>query len=482
MPPTTTDASARAGRLRAIYDVPTGDVPRTACQVEGVIPQWLTGTLLRNSATRFDVGAGRVPHLFDGLAMLHAFTVRDGATTYTGRMLDTADRRSRAAEGHVTLAGFAVDPCRSRFQRFMQLFKPALSDNANVNIARLGDEFLALTELPMPVSFDPETLETLGISDALPPGPGKVAHTTAHPLPDAATGELVHYMTRFGPRSQYEVHATRPHGNRRLARLAVREPSYMHSFGLTDRHVVLHENALVVNPLDLARARAPFIQNYRWKPELGSRLHLFDRATGEHRGVWETDAAFCFHHVNTFEDGDETVVDMVVFDDPTIIDELYLDHLDDDARVRPQNRVRRLRLAPGGKVTADETLYGGESFELPRIDDAQAAGRPYRYTFATGFLPDGPGAADPSLLRIDLERGEAARWQAPGQIPGEPVFASAPDAREEGDGVVLSVVLDTASERSYLLVLDGRTFEELGRAWAPQAVPLSFHGSFFTTD
>lgn len=481
MPPTTAAPADRRGRLRAIYEVPTGDVPRTACKVEGQIPAWLSGTLLRNSVTRFDVGGSRVDHLFDGQAMLHAFAIGDGAATYAGRMLDTADRRARETQGKVMHAGFAVDPCRARFRRFVQLFKPALTDNANVNIARLGDEFLALTELPMPVAFDPETLETLGVSASLPPGPGKVAHTTAHPLPDPRTGELVHYVTRFGPRSHYEVHATRPGGDRRVARLAVREPAYMHSFGMTDRHVVLHENALVVNPLDLARGRAPFIQNYRWEPERGSRLHVFDRATGEHRGVWTADAAFCFHHVNTFEDGDDLVVDMVVFDDPTIIDELYLDRLDASDHAQAHTRLRRLRLAPGGRIAADETLFGGESFELPRIDERHAAGRPYRYVYATGFLPEGPDAPDPSLLRIDLERGDADRWQAAGQVPGEPVFVSAPDAQTEGEGVVLSVVLDTASERSYLLVLDAGTWEEVGRAWAPQGVPLSFHGGFYRT-
>ena len=40
------------------------------------------------------------------------------------------------------------------------LFSPDLTDNANVNLARLGDEYIAMTETPLPVTFDPETLET----------------------------------------------------------------------------------------------------------------------------------------------------------------------------------------------------------------------------------------------------------------------------------------------------------------------------------
>ena len=54
----------------------------------------------------------------------------------------------------------------------------------------------------------------------------------------------------------------------------------MHSFGLTERWLVLAEFPLVVNPLALALSGRPYIENFRWKPELGTRFHLFDRGDG----------------------------------------------------------------------------------------------------------------------------------------------------------------------------------------------------------
>jgi beta,beta-carotene 9',10'-dioxygenase len=59
------------------------------------------------------------------------------------------------------------------------------------------------------------------------------------------------------------------------------------------------------------------------------------------------------------------------------------------------------------------------------------------------------------------------------------VFVPAPGAGGEDEGAVLSVVLDTVAERSFLLVLDAATFEELGRAEAPHHIPFGFHGQFF---
>jgi carotenoid cleavage dioxygenase-like enzyme len=58
------------------------------------------------------------------------------------------------------------------------------------------------------------------------------------------------------------------------------------------------------------------------------------------------------------------------------------------------------------------------------------------------------------------------------------VFVPAPGAAAEDDGVVLSVVLEAAENRSCLLALDAATFTELGRAEVPHAIPFGFHGRF----
>ena len=87
-----------------------------------------------------------------------------------------------------------------------------------------------------------------------------------------------------------------------LASLPVREPAYMHSFGLTERWLVLAEFPFVVNPLRLASRGRPYIENYRWKPELGTRFTLFDRTTGEAPARSRPTPRFGFHHVNAYED------------------------------------------------------------------------------------------------------------------------------------------------------------------------------------
>ncbi|HYJ20725.1 MAG TPA: carotenoid oxygenase family protein, partial [Solirubrobacterales bacterium] len=87
-------------------------------------------------------------------------------------------------------------------------------------------------------------------------------------------------------------------------------------------------------------------------------------------------------------------------------------------------------------------------------------------------------AAD-ELVKLDNESGEVQTWHEADCYPGEPVFVSAPRPEDEDDGLALSIVLDAANRRSFLLVLDAGSWQELARAEAPHAVPHGFHGAFY---
>ena len=58
------------------------------------------------------------------------------------------------------------------------------------------------------------------------------------------------------------------------------------------------------------------------------------------------------------------------------------------------------------------------------------------------------------------------------------MFVSRPGATGEGDGVLLSVVLDGAAGATFLLVLDAQSLDEVGRARVPHHIPFGFHGQY----
>jgi carotenoid cleavage dioxygenase-like enzyme len=82
--------------------------------LDGALPEWLSGTLLRTGPAKFAIGERVVEHWFDGLAMLHRFAVRNGRVAYANRFLRGRTYRA-AAEGHIGYMEFGTDPCRSIF-------------------------------------------------------------------------------------------------------------------------------------------------------------------------------------------------------------------------------------------------------------------------------------------------------------------------------------------------------------------------------
>lgn len=50
--------------------------------------------------------------------------------------------------------------------------------------------------------------------------------------------------------------------------------------------------------------------------------------------------------------------------------------------------------------------------------------------------------------------------------------------KDEDEGVILSVVLDSGKGKSFLLVLDAASFTEVARVELPHHIPFGFHGTF----
>lgn len=65
--------------------------------VDGKLPKWLSGRLVRNGPARFEVEGQSYRHWFDGLALLHAFDIDAGNVSYANRFLHS-EAFTRAGE------------------------------------------------------------------------------------------------------------------------------------------------------------------------------------------------------------------------------------------------------------------------------------------------------------------------------------------------------------------------------------------------
>jgi beta-carotene 15,15'-monooxygenase len=138
------------------------------------------------------------------------------------------------------------------------------------------------------------------------------------------------------------------------------------------------------------------------------------------------------------------------------------------------DRTRR-RYGPAD-ATVTRTMLYDDGTALPTASPARWC-RPHRYVYAMSM--DQP-ASDwaRGVLKIDTRTGDVVEHAAGGDYFGEPIFVPGPDEAADA-GVVLTVALDTAAERSRLLVLDGETLGERARVTLPHAAPFDFHGRYF---
>jgi carotenoid cleavage dioxygenase-like enzyme len=141
--------------------------------------------------------------------------------------------------------------------------------------------------------------------------------------------------------------------------------------------------------------------------------------------------------------------------------------------------LERWKVDPKAK-TLEAAALDDETVEFPRIDDS-LAGRSYRYGYCTVMRRDEGTDAFTGLIRYDLARDEARRWDpGPGLAPSEPVFVRDPDGRADDEGWVLAVVYDPARDASDVVILDASSFGAKPEAviHLPCRVPFGFHGSW----
>ncbi len=460
------------------FNTPSPELELDNLPIQGQLPNWLEGTLVRNGPGTFKVGEQSYRHWFDGLAMLHRFTFQSGKVSYGNKFIRGNAYQSATKAGYITYSEFATDPCRSLFSRVMAVFSPQITDSAKVSIGKVAERYLALCETPIQVEFDLQTLETVGVFNYEQGNVGQM--TTAHPHFDQ--GAAYNVVTRFNRVSQYRVYQIQGTGQpHKIASLPVKQPAYMHSFGMSQNYIIITEFPLVVNSISLLLWLKPFIENYQWKPKRGTPFYVVNRHTGELVGRYDSDPFFAFHHVNAFEVGDELVVDIDAYDDASIIQSYYLKRLGDDKNELPFGNLRRYRIPLKQKRgRLDYELLSDTCIELPRIDYERVNMQPnYRYIYGIGVSPQQRQGFYNQLVKIDVQIGKTQTWSAENCYPGEGVFIAAPSPQTEDDGVVISVVLDTVKGNSFLLVLDATSLTEIARAEIPHPILFGYHGEFF---
>ncbi|KAK3825053.1 MAG: carotenoid oxygenase [Benniella sp.] len=489
------------------------------------------------------------------LDQVHRYEIQKGGrVTYRSRNTSNDLRERYKKAEMVTPVTFCQrDPCKTIFQKFFTTFKtaamggpPIAGTNTNVaviptpNFPGLRESgeakktyndgsktnpklrnLITTTDGNVLQQLDPVTLEPIrlftygDIDDSL-----KSSNLApAHPCVDPDTGEYFTVLLTFGPTALYKVVRIKESAKGPshapdldvLAEIKSPRPTYMHSFALTKRYVVVTHwqcdfAAWGLSVLWYGNAWESFKTH---EPNTKASFYVVDRHAGRHVATFECDPYYSFHNVNAFDDGDDVIVDLASYKDHTVIGDYFIDNLRDEANGKPPQQavLRRFRLRNITKH-ASATLASGSppkpvpsevvfqldpniNFELPSINPGKFL-RNYRYAYGVNRSGQNKTLIYDRIIKVDLSKikegstggsehmAAAKFWIEDQCTPSEPVFVPTPGATEEDDGVLLSIVLDGRRRTGFLLILNAQTLEEIARADMPEGkvAPHNFHGMF----
>ncbi|PSN75136.1 putative dioxygenase [Corynespora cassiicola Philippines] len=500
--------------------------------VRGFIPPYAEGVLYRTGPGGFKVKTDQgntfaVDHLFDGISQVHRFQLKgsedanSGSTvTFNSRIVATKLVEEIKKKGTADWYSMATkpDPSTTYVERLSQLIQASEHDEPNdgkVNIGvtlsvntpglkskqqkvysnkeDIGVKTLhTKTDGSIMQQIDPVTLEPITStlqSEFHPELKGPLG--AAHSRTDPKTGDFFNYNLDVGYPSIYRLFKTsKETGKTTILASIPAQPAYLHSFFLTEQHVILCVwNAhfkdgglgLVWNG-NILDSMAPF------DPSIPSMWYVVDRIDGHGLlATYEGPPFFAFHTINA----DPSKMDVIYTSDPTgslyevlaadppLPQEVLL-----EGKKQSPNYLSRFRLPevpelPFVQEAVQSVVHEysvGENFgpELPAMNGNYLM-RPHRYTYA----PTARGLSTyfDGLVKFDSETKEFILWSEHAQSPGEGLFVANPEGVSEDDGVLLSVVLNGFTGKSYLLCLDAKTMQELGRADVPGAVGFGFHGT-----
>jgi carotenoid cleavage dioxygenase-like enzyme len=216
------------------------------------------------------------------------------------------------------------------------------------------------------------------------------------------------------------------------------------------------------------------LRNYVWDAGRGSRILVVDRKTGALKTTLSTRPLFTLHHINAWDDGDRIFVDLAAYADPSILDSLTFDHGRIPSGDFPAPLATRLIIDLEHQHVLCSPLKcpPGEFCTI----DARFSMRPHTVLFAAG--PTRTGEPIDRLCRSDLMTGQFIAWSSDNCFPGAPVLVPAAADGPEGEGWLLSIVLDVLEKRSFVLILDAASMTERARAWLPCALPFGLHTLF----
>lgn len=469
---TADDTAARFAAERATHPWTVGyvglqdDVAPMPLTLRGRLPAGLGGAFFRNGPARHALGGERYHHWFDGDGMVQKYSLGERGIVHEGRFVRTPKFIADSAAGRPVRAAFGTNPPGAA-----PVTSPDSINVANTSLVAHGGELLALWEGGSATVIDPATLATGGPKVWSPDYAGMPF--SAHPKREV-DGSLWNFgvSSAQGMLSIYHVRASGELAQ--AVTIPVPDIAMVHDFAVTARHLVFLLPPLVFDR-ERSRAGATFLDAHVWKPALGMRVLVLEKARLDRPRWFELPAGFVFHVGNACEEAGV----------------IRLDHVRSDTAWQATTglkdvmagRYARTEFSHAALIELDlasgrarQTVLPAEC-EFPRVDP-RVVGRPYRFVYSAQRLAPGERPGFDAVMRLDVTTGRSDHYRyGEDLMVEEHVFVPREATGNEGDGWLLGTALDLKHEQMLFSVFDAQRLADgpVMQATLARVMPLGLH-------
>ena len=457
---------------------------------------------IQTAQSVYTVGSRNLTHYLDGYTKMARIHFLNGEATFRTRLLTTDSFKASIAMGDVSpcITLGETSPPFKGLDKLAAITKSG--DNGYYNVFPFGEDTAVTNDVAKVYSIDQRTLETIDSFTPQVPGLETMYLSTTHPILEFNTSNTLTFAISLLPvpapfkwlsKATIIVYRAKSFVDRDVVveiPIDTDHVPMMHSFAASANYVILFAHPEYVD-FFTAMETTFVLPALKFQPEDMTTLYVVALKTSKvlkfHIAPW-----YFVHHVNSYEEGNEIIVDYVIYDRGSgpgfmqLYEMLSLPNLRNRTKrnsVDVHMKLMRITmdLVTGNVTTKRHTPIPGlhNDLDFPVINEA------YRHrkacqVYGVVIKADGKNFATNALVKKNVcDAGKDKVWFKRNQYINEPNFIARPGAVTEDDGILIATVMDGDKGETYVGVFDAVTMTLIDKAYTPDAISMSTHGHFF---
>ena len=429
--------------------------------VIGTIPNDINHIIYRNGFGKFEGYNFTFNHLFDSLSLIIKINISNNSINFTSRILESKYYNDSQKEIPLyrTLGG--TIPNMTNIEKDITLIH-FMHDNLNANIINISNKLFAISDLAGHILINNDDLKYINKYKFKNDKPLNII-TSTHPI--KYNNYIYNYEADIINNKYvfYYIDTINTLEKIYFMSIDTKYFSYIHSFSITNNYIIFIEYPLYWN-IDKIITSVEILPTLIWMNNK-TKINIIDYKNKIIYKTYYIEPIFSFHHINSYEEDNKIIIDLITYPNSKIFDYFYLDKLK-NSNIFPVGKYTRININLLNNMI-DININNNINIEMPIIND-NIRGYKYEYFYCFGYNNI---IKEMSIIKYNVLTNEYILWNKYKHIPSEPIYIET-----EKNKYLVSIVLDEINKNSKCIIIDANNMTEIAYGNIPTHIPLTCHG------